>query len=89
MSEPPPLDFGDEDLFAIPSKAPATRTADHPTSVKAAARVAAEQETIKARVLRFAKDGYTIVFVGHKNHDEAVGTVGEVDAGLVAYLKRI
>jgi 4-hydroxy-3-methylbut-2-enyl diphosphate reductase len=28
-------------------------------------------------VLRYARDGYTILFVGHRNHDEAVGTVGE------------
>ena len=28
-------------------------------------------------VLRFARMGYTMVFIGHRNHDEAVGTVGE------------
>lgn len=28
-------------------------------------------------VVRFAKDGYKIIFIGHRNHDEAVGTVGE------------
>ena len=28
-------------------------------------------------VQRFAKDGYSIVFIGHAKHDEAVGTVGE------------
>jgi 4-hydroxy-3-methylbut-2-enyl diphosphate reductase len=32
---------------------------------------------VHLEVLRFAKDGYSIVFVGHKKHDEAVGTVGE------------
>jgi 4-hydroxy-3-methylbut-2-enyl diphosphate reductase len=32
---------------------------------------------VHLEVLRFAKDGYSIVFIGHKNHDEAVGTVGE------------
>ncbi|MDB5294360.1 MAG: ispH, partial [Phycisphaerales bacterium] len=32
---------------------------------------------VHLEVLRFAKDGYSIVFVGHKAHDEAVGTVGE------------
>lgn len=53
----PPLDFEDSDLFAVPKgQPPATRTGDHPTSSKAAARVAAEQDTIKARVLRFAKE---------------------------------
>lgn len=28
-------------------------------------------------VLRFAKEGYSILFIGHAQHDEAVGTVGE------------
>ncbi|HSU68249.1 MAG TPA: 4-hydroxy-3-methylbut-2-enyl diphosphate reductase [Tepidisphaeraceae bacterium] len=28
-------------------------------------------------VQRFAKDGYSILFIGHAQHDEAVGTVGE------------
>ena len=32
---------------------------------------------VHLEVIRFAKQGYQIVFVGHRNHDEAVGTVGE------------
>jgi 4-hydroxy-3-methylbut-2-en-1-yl diphosphate reductase len=32
---------------------------------------------VHLEVLRFAKDGYRIIFIGHRNHDEAVGTVGE------------
>jgi 4-hydroxy-3-methylbut-2-en-1-yl diphosphate reductase len=32
---------------------------------------------VHLEVLRFAKDGYTIIFIGHRNHDEAIGTVGE------------
>ena len=28
-------------------------------------------------VQRFAKDGYSILFIGHARHDEAIGTVGE------------
>jgi 4-hydroxy-3-methylbut-2-enyl diphosphate reductase len=32
---------------------------------------------VHLEVLRFAKDGYSILFVGHSRHDEAVGTVGE------------
>ena len=26
---------------------------------------------------RFAREGYTIVLIGHKNHDEVIGTLGE------------
>ncbi len=32
---------------------------------------------VHLEVLRFAKDGYTVIFIGHKDHDEARGTVGE------------
>jgi 4-hydroxy-3-methylbut-2-enyl diphosphate reductase len=32
---------------------------------------------VQMEVLRYARDGFTIIFVGHRNHDEAIGTVGE------------
>src|SRR3954452_3756738 len=32
---------------------------------------------VHLEVLKFAKEGYSIVFIGHKKHDEAIGTVGE------------
>ena len=32
---------------------------------------------VHLEVLKFARDGYTIIFIGHRGHDEAVGTVGE------------
>ena len=37
---------------------------------------------VHLEVLRFAKDGYRILFVGHRNHDEAVGTVGEAPGAI-------
>jgi 4-hydroxy-3-methylbut-2-enyl diphosphate reductase len=38
---------------------------------------------VHLEVLRFAKEGYTIVFIGHRKHDEAVGTVGEAPESIV------
>lgn len=38
---------------------------------------------VHLEVLRFAREGYTIVFIGHRNHDEAVGTVGEAPESIV------
>jgi len=32
---------------------------------------------VHMEVLRYARKGFTILFIGHRNHDEAVGTVGE------------
>jgi 4-hydroxy-3-methylbut-2-en-1-yl diphosphate reductase len=38
---------------------------------------------VHLEVLRFAKQGYTILFIGHANHDEAVGTVGEAPDNII------
>src|SRR5688572_4147928 len=38
---------------------------------------------VHLEVLRFARQGYTIVFIGHRNHDEAIGTVGEAPQSIV------
>ena len=38
---------------------------------------------VHLEVLKFAREGYTIVFIGHRNHDEAVGTVGEAPQSVV------
>jgi len=32
---------------------------------------------VHLEVIQFAKKGYTIIFVGHKDHDETIGTFGE------------
>ena len=32
---------------------------------------------VHMEVLRYARDGYKIIFIGHRNHDEAIGTMGE------------
>lgn len=37
---------------------------------------------VHLEVLRFAKDGYSILFIGHKKHDEAIGTVGEAPGSI-------
>jgi 4-hydroxy-3-methylbut-2-enyl diphosphate reductase len=34
-------------------------------------------------VLRYVRDGYTIIFIGHRKHDEAVGTVGEAPESII------
>lgn len=38
---------------------------------------------VHLEVLRFAKEGYKIIFVGHRNHDEAIGTMGEAPDSMV------
>lgn len=38
---------------------------------------------VHMEVLRYARDGYTIIFIGHRNHDEAIGTVGEAPGSII------
>ncbi len=38
---------------------------------------------VHMEVLRYARDGFTILFIGHRNHDEAVGTVGEAPDNII------
>ena len=33
---------------------------------------------VHLEAVRFARDGYSIVLIGHKDHDEVIGTLGEV-----------
>ena len=36
---------------------------------------------VHLEAIRFAKEGYTIVLIGHEGHDEVIGTMGEAPAG--------
>ena len=38
---------------------------------------------VHLEVLKFAREGYTVVFIGHAGHDEAIGTVGEAPESIV------
>jgi 4-hydroxy-3-methylbut-2-enyl diphosphate reductase len=38
---------------------------------------------VHLEALRFAREGYTIILIGHKGHDEVVGTMGEAPEAMV------
>jgi 4-hydroxy-3-methylbut-2-enyl diphosphate reductase len=38
---------------------------------------------VHTEAVRYAKDGYTIVYIGHEGHDEVVGTMGEAPDHIV------
>ena len=38
---------------------------------------------VHMEVLRYVRDGYTIIFIGHRKHDEAIGTVGEAPNSII------
>ena len=38
---------------------------------------------VHLEAVRFAREGYTIVLIGHEGHDEVIGTMGEAPASIV------
>src|SRR5216117_1731215 len=38
---------------------------------------------VHKEAIKFAKEGYTIVLIGHEGHDEVIGTMGEAPASMV------
>ncbi len=38
---------------------------------------------VHTEAVRYARDGYTIVLIGHEGHDEVIGTMGEAPASMV------
>jgi 4-hydroxy-3-methylbut-2-enyl diphosphate reductase len=38
---------------------------------------------VHTEAVRYAKDGYTIVYIGHEGHDEVIGTMGEAPGSMV------
>lgn len=38
---------------------------------------------VHTEAIRFAKDGYTIILIGHEGHDEVIGTMGEAPHAMV------
>ncbi|MEX2560146.1 MAG: 4-hydroxy-3-methylbut-2-enyl diphosphate reductase, partial [Pirellulales bacterium] len=37
---------------------------------------------VHLQAARFAREGYTIVLIGHRGHDEVIGTLGQVPGGI-------
>jgi 4-hydroxy-3-methylbut-2-enyl diphosphate reductase len=38
---------------------------------------------VHLEAVKFAREGYTIILIGHKNHDEVIGTLGEAPARMI------
>lgn len=64
-------------VYSAHGISPAVRAAAKARNLKEVDATCPLVTKVHMEVLRYAKDGYTIIFVGHHQHDEAVGTVGE------------
>src|SRR5882724_8579672 len=71
------------DLFGTHGVAPAIRSASVERSLRAIDATCPLVTKVHQEAVRFAKEGYTILLIGHADHDEVVGTMGEAPQNMI------
>jgi 4-hydroxy-3-methylbut-2-enyl diphosphate reductase len=64
-------------LYSAHGVAPAVRAAAAARGLRAIDATCPLVTKVHLEAVRFAKEGYTIVLIGHEGHDEVLGTMGE------------
>src|SRR5436853_1533765 len=64
-------------LYSAHGVAPAIREASEKRNLRAIDATCPLVTKVHLEAVRFAKEGYTILLIGHEGHDEVVGTLGE------------
>ncbi|MCS7033569.1 MAG: 4-hydroxy-3-methylbut-2-enyl diphosphate reductase [Phycisphaerae bacterium] len=64
-------------VFSAHGVSPAVRQAAARRRLQAVDATCPLVTKVHNEVIRYARDGYHIIFIGHRNHQEAIGTVGE------------
>ena len=70
-------------LYSAHGVAPQIRAAAAERNLRAIDATCPLVTKVHTEALRFAKDGYTIVLIGHEGHDEVLGTMGEAPHHMV------
>lgn len=70
-------------LYSAHGVAPAIREASASRNLRAIDATCPLVTKVHTEAIRFAKEGYTIILIGHEGHDEVVGTMGEVPHAIV------
>lgn len=65
-------------LYSAHGVAPAIREASAKRQLRAIDATCPLVTKVHLEAIRYAKEGYTIILIGHEGHDEVVGTMGEV-----------
>jgi 4-hydroxy-3-methylbut-2-en-1-yl diphosphate reductase len=65
-------------IFSAHGVSPAVRTEARDRQLEIIDATCPLVTKVHLEALRFAKQGYTIILIGHSNHDEVIGTLGEV-----------
>ncbi|HXA52936.1 MAG TPA: 4-hydroxy-3-methylbut-2-enyl diphosphate reductase [Candidatus Acidoferrum sp.] len=65
-------------IFSAHGVAPAVRKQARERSLEVIDATCPLVTKVHLEAVRFARDGFSIVLIGHKDHDEVIGTLGEV-----------
>jgi 4-hydroxy-3-methylbut-2-enyl diphosphate reductase len=80
LSEVPP---GSNLLFSAHGVSPEIRAVARDRDLTAIDATCPLVTKVHLEAIRFARDGYTIVLIGHQGHDEVIGTMGEAPEAIV------
>jgi 4-hydroxy-3-methylbut-2-en-1-yl diphosphate reductase len=69
---------GGRAIFSAHGVAPSVRTEARQRRLDVIDATCPLVTKVHLEAVRFARDGYSIVLIGHKDHDEVIGTLGEV-----------
>jgi 4-hydroxy-3-methylbut-2-en-1-yl diphosphate reductase len=69
---------GGRAIFSAHGVAPAVREQARERALEVIDATCPLVTKVHLEAVRFARDGYSIVLIGHKDHDEVIGTLGEV-----------
>src|SRR5580658_4491881 len=70
--------FGARAIFSAHGVAPSVRRQARERRLDVIDATCPLVTKVHLEAVRFARDGYSIVLIGHKDHDEVIGTLGEV-----------
>src|SRR5205085_7107072 len=69
-------------LYSAHGVAPAIRAASTQRRLRAIDATCPLVTKVHLEAVRFAREGYTILLIGHEGHDEVLGTMGEAPASI-------
>ena len=70
-------------LYSAHGVSPAIREAAKDRNLRAIDATCPLVTKVHMEAVKYAKEGYTIVLIGHEGHDEVIGTMGEAPAAMV------
>ncbi|MBP3954610.1 4-hydroxy-3-methylbut-2-enyl diphosphate reductase [Gemmata sp. G18] len=75
--------FGGTVLYSAHGISPVIRKHSEERNLRAIDATCPLVTKVHKEAIKFARDGFTIVLVGHEGHDEVIGTMGEAPANMV------